>query len=373
MTLGVPPTEYVDRMARARDRATADDIDAVLVSPGPDLRYLTGYDAVPLERLTCLVLGARGDVPPSLVVPALEAAAARAAGVDALGLQVVTWEEADDPYSLVADLVGRAGAVAVDDRMWAVKSLGLARAMPGVHQVPGGGVIGPLRQVKSAVEVAALRTAGSAIDEVHASMGEWLRVGRTERQVARDVSQAILDAGHDRVDFVIIAAGPNGASPHHEVGDRVIQEGDLVVVDIGGTTSAGYCSDCTRTYVMGSAAPADGEIYDVLRAAQAAAVEAVAPGVTAGDVDAAARGPITAAGLGDRFIHRTGHGIGLETHEAPYVLAGSTLMLEPGMAFSVEPGIYLPGRMGSRIEDIVVVTDDGVESLNAQPRELVAL
>lgn len=360
-----------DRLRRAA-RATADaGLDALLVTPGADLRYLTGYDALPLERLTCLVLRAGGD--PVLVVPALEEPAAKASPVGALGLEVVPWQETDDPYALVASLLPGAGAVALDNHMWAEKVLALAAAMPAAEQSLAGHVLRELRMRKDAAEIEALREAGAAIDRVHQQVPQWLRAGRTEREVGADIATAIIAEGHVQVDFVIVASGPNGASPHHEVSDRVIQPGDPVVVDIGGTTAAGYCSDSTRTYAVGEP-PADFlAYYDVLLRAQVASVDHVRPGVTAESVDAAARDVIAGAGYGERFIHRTGHGIGMESHEEPYIVSGNTIPLEPGMAFSVEPGIYLAGEHGARIEDIVVVTDDGVERLNTTTRELVVL
>jgi Xaa-Pro aminopeptidase len=274
----------------------------------------------------------------------------------------------------VEALGGPVAAVGLADRMWASHALALRAALPDADQRLAGPVTAPLRARKSPAEIAALREAGAAIDRVHAAMGRWLRPGRTEAEVAADIGTAILDAGHVRVDFVIVAGGPNGASPHHETSDRVIGEGDPVVVDIGGTMPSGYCSDCTRTYVAGGQPPADFvAYYRVLRDAQRAAVAAVAPGVAAQAVDAAARDAITEAGYGDAFLHRTGHGIGLDTHEEPYIVVGNAAPLESGMAFSVEPGIYLAGRHGARIEDIVVVTDDGVERLNTTPTELAQL
>ena len=225
---------------------------------------------------------------------------------------------------------------------------------------------------KSAAEVAALREAGEAIDRVHARVPGWLRPGRTEREVGLQIADAILAEGHDTVDFVIVGSGPNAASPHHEVSDRIFQPGDAVVVDIGGTMPSGYCSDCTRTYAIGEPPAEFTAYYKVLQDAQEAACAAVRPGVTAESVDAAAREPITAAGYGASFIHRTGHGIGLEGHEDPYIVAGNSEALEPGMAFSVEPGIY-PGPHGARIEDIVVCTADGYQRLNHAPRELVVV
>jgi Xaa-Pro aminopeptidase len=225
---------------------------------------------------------------------------------------------------------------------------------------------------KDADEVAALRRAGAAIDDVHARVPEWLVAGRTEAEVGADITRAIVEAGHAEAAFVIVGSGPNGASPHHEVSERVLQAGDVVVVDIGGPLPDGYNSDSTRTYVVGEPAGEVHEVYAVLQRAQAAAVDAVCPGVTAGSIDEAARSIIRDAGYGEFFIHRTGHGIGLEVHEEPYIGGGNDLVLEPGMAFSVEPGIYFPGRWGARIEDIVVVTESGCEPVNRRPHDLLS-
>ncbi|MBQ0897573.1 aminopeptidase P family protein [Micromonospora sp. U56] len=362
-----------DRLAAARRATAAAGLDALLLTPGSDLRYLTGYDAHAGERLTCLLLPAEGE--PTLIVPALERPAAEASPAPATGVRIVDHADGTDPYPLVtAALGGPVAAVGLADRMWAEQVLALRAALPGATQRLAGEVLRELRVRKSPAEVAALAEAGAAIDAVHARMGEWLRPGRTEAEVASDIDAAIRAAGHATVDFVIVAAGPNGASPHHGTSDRPIQAGEPVVVDIGGTMPSGYCSDSTRTYLAGGRAPAEfTDYYQVLHAAQRAAVAAVRPGVTAEAVDAAAREPITAAGYGDAFLHRTGHGIGLDGHEEPYVVAGNSRPLEPGMAFSIEPGIYLAGRHGARIEDIVVCTTDGVHRLNTTPTELIAL
>ncbi|WBB68784.1 Xaa-Pro peptidase family protein [Micromonospora sp. WMMD812] len=362
-----------DRLEAARRATAAAGLDALLLTPGSDLRYLTGYDARAGERLTCLVLPAEGE--PTLIVPTLERPAAEASPAPATGVRLVDHADGTDPYPLVARaLGGPVAAVGLADRMWAEQVLALRAALPGAAQRLAGEVLRELRIRKSPAEVAALAEAGAAIDAVHARMGEWLRPGRTEAEVAADIAGAIRSAGHVTVDFVIVAAGPNGASPHHDTADRPIGAGEPVVVDIGGTMPSGYRSDCTRTYVAGGPAPADFvDYYAVLRDAQAAAVAAVRPGVSAEAVDAAARMPIADAGFGAAFLHRTGHGIGLDGHEEPYVVAGNGRALEPGMAFSVEPGIYLAGRHGARIEDIVVCTTDGVQRLNITPTELIAL
>jgi Xaa-Pro aminopeptidase len=355
------------RLARAAQAAGAAGVDALFVTPGADLRYLTGYEALPLERLTCLVLPARGE--PVLVVPRLEHAAAEASGAGDV-VKIAAHEETDDAFELGGD----PALVGVADRMWAEHVLRFRSALPQAHQVTAGRVLRPLRVVKQPDEVESLRRAGAAIDRVHDRMGEFLRPGRTEAQVARDIADAIVAEGHATVNFTIVASGPNGASPHHHTSDRVIEAGDPVVVDIGGTMPDGYCSDCTRTYVAGASPdPEFARYYDVLLAAQKAACAAVRPGVTAQAVDAAARDVITDAGYGEYFVHRTGHGIGLEEHEEPWIVSGNDTELLAGMAFSIEPGIYLPGRNGARIEDIVVVTSDGVERLDTGTRELTVL
>jgi Xaa-Pro aminopeptidase len=370
-----------DRLASARKLTAEREFDALLLTPGADLRYLTGYAAMPLERLTCLVLPAAGD--PVLVVPLLERPAALASPVGELGLQVRAWAETDDPFALVAALAGTSTGtgvaavprrVAVANRMWAEHLLRLSAALPGAALAVAAEVLRDLRIVKDPEEVAGLRRAGAAIDRVHARMGEWLRPGRTEAAVGRDIAEAIVAEGHEVANFTIVGSGPNGASPHHHVSGRVIEAGDVVVVDVGGTMPDGYCSDSTRTYVAGGEPPEEVvAYYGVLQRAQEAAVAAVRPGVPAERIDAAARDPIAAAGYGELFVHRTGHGIGLAEHEEPWIVAGNAEPLAAGMAFSVEPGIYLPGRHGARIEDIVVCTEDGVERLNTSPRDLLVL
>ena len=343
-------------------------VDALLVGPGADLRYLTGYHALPLERLTLLVARADGDH--TLIVPQLERPRAEAAKT---GVTLRDFTETDDPYALVSeclDGVSSSPTLGAGDRLWSMFLLGLQGVVPAAKWVPASQVTKHLRMRKSRDEVDALRRAGQAIDRVHLAVPDLLRPGRTEAEVGHDIANLIVAEGHDEVNFVIVAAGPNGASPHHETGSRVIESGDAVVVDIGGTLD-GYCSDSTRNYIVGSAPDGFSEAHDALEQAQAAAVAAARPGVTAESVDDAARSLLDDAGYAEYFVHRTGHGIGLEEHEDPYIVAGNDIVLEPGMAFSIEPGIYLPGRFGMRIEDIVVVTEDGCERLNTIDRAAV--
>ncbi|MHA6794662.1 M24 family metallopeptidase [Pseudonocardia bannensis] len=375
MTSAVPTALLADRLRRAGEVAADQGVDLLLVTPGTDLRYLIDADGESHERLTCLIVPAAGHrAPPALVVPRLEAPGLAGLPLDDLGVEVVTWTDGEDPYLLVSDLAGGPVRMAVADSMPARHVFGLRDAFPDVAQTLAGPVIRELRMRKDAAEVAQLREAGAAIDRVHARMGEFLRPGRTEAEAGADISAAIVAEGHTCAAFVIVGSGPNGASPHHDVSDRVIERGDVVVVDIGGPLPGGYYSDSTRTYAVGAEpSAAVRETYSVLQAAQERAVQAVRPGVTAQDIDAAAREPITEAGFGPQFVHRTGHGIGLDVHEEPYVVGGNALPLEPGMAFSVEPGIYLDGRWGARIEDIVVVTETGHERLNNRPRDLTVL
>jgi len=360
------------RLDRARAAAAAADTDALLIAPGSDLRYLLGQAGGSFERLTTLVVPADGT--PALVVPKLEAPGYADVPTDELGVELLTWVDGDDPYKLVADRLGKPGRVAVSDFTPALHVLAMRAALAEAEQTLAGPIVRELRMRKDATEIDALRRAGAAIDRVHARVHEWLRPGRTEAEVGADITAAIVEEGHTNADFVIVGSGPNGASPHHDVSHRVIERGDVVVVDIGGPIPEGYNSDSTRCYAVGEPRDADvAETYAVLQRAQRAAVEAVRPGVTAEQVDAAARDVIAAAGFGEFFIHRTGDGIGLDVHEEPYIIAGNALALEPGMAFRVEPGIYQPGRWGARIEDIVVVTEGGVEALNNRPHELVIL
>lgn len=364
------PLSLLDRAAtELRDAGIA----AVLVGPGADLRYLTGYHALPLTRLTLLVARAEGRH--TLVVPTLERPRAETVILPE-GVDLVDVGETDDPFAAVAEALDGVRPegldLAVGDRLWSTFLLGLQEALPGARWTRASAVMRRLRMHKSPDEVDALRRAGQAIDRVHTRVPALLAPGRTEVEVGRDIAAAITEEGHQEVNFVIVASGPNGASPHHETGDRVLSDGDVVVVDIGGTLD-GYCSDCTRNYVLGTGPKGFAEAHAALERAQSAACAAARPGVTAEAVDAAARDVLAGAGYGDAFVHRTGHGIGLEEHEEPYIVQGNDLELRPGMAFSIEPGVYLPGRFGLRIEDIVVVTEDGAERLNTLDRGAVVV
>jgi Xaa-Pro aminopeptidase len=356
-------------------------VDALVLSHGADLPWLTGYRAMPLERLTALVLPRDGEA--ILFVPALEAPRVP----DGRGLFTLRpWAETEDPVALTAAALGsgvtgsgRAATLGVSDRAWAHSLLALQVAIPSARWVTASTVTSPLRAVKDAEEIEALRRAGAAADRVAAVLqaGEIPLAGRREIQVSEAIGAGLLAAGHRRVNFAIVGSGPNAASPHHEAGDRVIAEGDTVVCDFGGEYAlhddVAYCSDITRTVAMGDPGAEVRDCYAVLLGAQQAAVAAVRPGVTAEHIDAVARSSIAEAGLGEYFIHRTGHGIGIEEHEDPYLVAGNDTPLQVGHAFSVEPGIYVPGRFGMRLEDIVVVGEQGPIPLNTVDHSMVMI
>jgi len=362
-------TVYADRLLRASAEAAARGIAALLVTPSADYEYLLGYRPPSMERLTCLILPADGV--PALVVPRLEEPLARhAIGPLAEGIELVPWEETDDPFRLVKARLRGALRVGLQDQMWSRFVLQLRALLDPAELVDASPAIGAIRRIKQPEEVDRLRAAASSADEAMLAITAERLSGRSENEVSRRINELLLAAGHDTADFAIVASGPNSASPHHAPSERVIEPGDAVVLDIGGAR-AGYCSDTTRTAYVGEPPPDFAAMYEVLRMAQAAACAAVAPGVAARDVDRAARRIIEEAGYGDAFMHRTGHGIGMETHEEPYIVESNDEPLVAGNAFSIEPGIYIADQWGARIEDIVVCSDAGGERLNTTSTELL--
>lgn len=363
------PSVHRDRLRRAAAAASDRGLDALLVTPSPDYLYLLGYRAPAMERLTCLVIPAEGD--PILVLPKLEEPMARhELGEMADDIDLATWDETDDPFRIVQGLVGGALRVGIQDQMWARFALRLRAALDPAELVEAGPSMSALRAVKSDDEIARLRAAAEAADDAMRAIAAEPLSGRTEAAVGGRIREHLVAAGHDEAGFAIVASGPNSASPHHTAGDRVIQVGDAIVLDIGGVRD-GYCSDTSRTAFVGTPDPEFVALYEVLHEAQRAACEAVRPGVPAAEIDAIARGIIGEAGYGEAFIHRTGHGIGLETHEEPYVVSSNPLPLVAGNAFSVEPGIYIRDTWGARIEDIVICTESGSERLNTSTTELL--
>jgi Xaa-Pro aminopeptidase len=391
-THSISAERYAERMSRAQQMLPGQDASALLIGVGPELQWLTGYAALPLHRLTMLVVPAQGRS--SLVVPRLERAAAETSTAVQTGLvDLVTWEETEDPFELVARLLtesksrpevqlgalggawGRLGGLLVSDRLWAAFLLRLQAVVPDAAFGLASNILSDLRAIKDGEEIELLRQAAHAADRTVAKVASGRLIGRSEADIAREVRERLEAEGHDEAAFWIVASGPNSASPHHEPTDRVVRAGEPLLLDIGGRLE-GYGSDITRTFWVtgdGDDGPTDDyrQLYEVLQQAQEASRNAAVAGVPAEDVDAVARDCIAGAGFGDHFIHRTGHGIGIEGHEEPYIIAGNERPLEVGNAFSIEPGIYFDGKYGARIEDIVVCSDDGPVSLHEAPRDLV--
>jgi len=360
---------FEQRLSRARARMAELGVDALMLSVGADLPWLCGYQAMPLERLTMLVVPAKDE--PTLVVPRLEAPR-----VDERPelFRLVSWDETDDPIALVSSIVGGRITLAIGDQMWSRFLLALQDALPARRWLPAALVTGPLRAVKDASELDALSRAAAAADRVAAALhrGDIALVGRTEAQVSSDIGRRLVAEGHKRVSFAIVASGPNSASPHHEPGDRIIGKNEAVLCDFGGALD-GYGSDITRTVCTGTPSSELSDLYAVVHEAHTAGVNAALVGTPCGEVDGAARDVIADAGYGEYFTHRTGHGIGRDAHEDPYLVDGNTAPLQAGHAFSIEPGIYIPGRFGARLEDIVVATDEGPWSLNNVDHSLVSV
>lgn len=393
-TRSISASRFEKRLSRSQSQLPGQDASALLIGVGAELQWLTGYEAHALERLTMLVIPARGR--PSLVVPRLEMATARACTAADAGLvDLITWEETEDPFELVARLLGdsnsrpeiqmgalggawgRLGGLLVSDRLWATFLLRLQAVVPDAAFGLASTVLSDLRAIKDAEEIELLRRAAHAADRAVTKVANGRLVGRTESDIAAEVRSRLVEEGHDEAAFWIVASGPNSASPHHEPGERVVQAGEPLLLDIGGRVE-GYGSDITRTFWVtgdqGQGPSAEySHLYEVLQQAQATSTASAEEGTAAEDVDAAGRKVIGAAGFGDRFIHRTGHGIGLEGHEDPYIVAGNERALEAGNAFSIEPGIYIDGRYGARIEDIVVCTPTGPDTLNEASRDLVVV
>ena len=361
---------YQRRLDMARTAIAERGLHGVIIGTGAELAYLTGSWISTHERFTALIIAADGTA--TLVAPGVDKGELSRSPVGEMDITIAGWADGENPYAITATALGgdaHGATVGVGSSITADHLFRLREELPGATFVLATTVLKELFMRKDPEEIEWLRTAGKAIDNVFLQVPSLLQAGRTEREVAADIEKLILE-GHDVVDFIIVGSGPNGANPHHDFSDRVLEAGDVVVVDLGGTVGPGYHSDCTRTFVVPGAEPSEDytKFIPVLLRAQEEAVKAVRPGVTAEYVDSVARDIISEAGYGDAYFHRTGHGIGLSMHEDPFIIAGNTMPLEEGMTFSIEPGIYLTGNVGARIEDIVVVTADGCERLNNSPR-----
>ncbi|AAT89527.1 peptidase M24 [Leifsonia xyli subsp. xyli] len=360
---------YTARLRRGAAQAREAGFDGLLVSPGPDLAYFAGYLPVATtERITLLVIPAADEIEPTMLVPILERTSA-ADTIAAGSFRLLDWRDGDDEYAPAAELLRPGGRYAVSDATWAMHLLALQAKLPAVRFEAFSTALPMLRAVKGMDEIDRLAAAGAAADATFEDILGVRFAGRTENEVAADLARLLRAHGHSQVDFTIVGSGPNGANPHHETGERTILEGDMVVLDFGGIMD-GYGSDTTRTVHVGEPTDEEHEVFEVVKRAQQTAFDTVTAGVPCQKIDRAARAVIREAGYGDHFIHRVGHGIGTTTHEPPYLVEGEERPIEAGMCFSIEPGVYLPGRFGIRIEDIVVADVDGAHRLNNTSREL---
>lgn len=374
MELATPSSTVSDETLRARwalvqARLLEANVDGLLLSGGADLLFLTGYAAMPLERITAFAARASDEQIPTMLIPGLERAR-----VDERPdiFDLVGWDDKTDPVDLIAERLAGSTRIAVSNDMWAIHVLGLQQRMPNAEIVTLTDALGGIRSIKTPEERQALLTVGGLADQVVTKLqsGQIPLVGRTESAVADDIAAHLLSVGHDEVQFVIVASGPNSASPHHHPGERVIQPNEMVLCDFGGTYN-NFNSDTTRCVFTGEIPEDVQAASDTLMVAQQAAVDAAVVGGQLRDVDFAARNVLTEAGYGEFFIHRTGHGIGVEVHEEPYVGELSTVAIQVGHAFSIEPGVYIDGKWGMRLEDIVFIDDDGrAVRCNRTPREL---
>ena len=358
--------DFAARMERAGRAAQDAGLSGLLVTPGPDLLYLTGYAPMITERLTMLVVSV--DREPAMIVPRLERPDAESSA-GGPNLELSDWADGSDPYEAAAPLLDPKGRYAISDAAWAMHLLGLQRSLPDSQYVAMTEALPLLRAIKNADELERMTAAGEAADAAFYDILQVQFAGRPETDIGADLADALRAHGHSHIEFTVVGSGPNGANPHHELGERVIEDGDMVVLDFGGLVD-GYCSDTTRTVHVGEPTDEEREVHEIVREAQQAGHDAARPGVACQEIDRAARKVIADAGYGEQFIHRVGHGIGITSHEPPYMVEGEELLLEPGMCFSIEPGIYLRDRFGVRIEDIVAVTGDGARRLNNTPREL---
>lgn len=360
---------HTGRIAKAQELMAQTGAELLALSLGSNMRYLSGFTDEPGERLLLLLIPREGN--PVFIVPELYAEqVAQASPFD----DVRIWKDADDPGELlkrtIAELGIRTGRVLVDDTMWAAFLLALKEAVPRADFGLASQVTVPLRLRKAPDEIDHMAQAGTIADEAFEEVLRSKVSGMSELELATDLEEAMKEKGAEKIAFeTLVASGSNGALPHHRAGKQTIEPGDVVVLDFG-CRCHGYCSDMTRTICCGEPSTEIQAVYKIVERAQEKAVHSVKPGVEAQTIDRAAREEISRAGHGDQFVHRTGHGIGLDVHEAPYIVEGNGLVLHEGMAFSVEPGIYLPGRFGIRIEDVVVVTKTGARAMTSSIRAL---
>jgi len=362
---------FAERITKVQNLMRLDNVDALLLSVGADLPYFIGYEAMPLERLTMLIIRDEGN--PTLVIPKLERA--RVTERPTI-FNIREWGETEDPIEIVATALTGSVRVAIGDTTWTRFTIELLKRMPSIDLLRANPITSQLRSIKSTEELERLQQAASAVDKIAYRLqnGQIELIGKTEREISEELGRQIISEGHSKVNFAIVAAGENAASPHHEAGERRIQKSEIVLCDFGGTMygddGVGYCSDVTRCVWTGNPPQEFVEMYGVLQEAQRKQVQEATHGTPAQQVDRVGRQIISAAGYGEFFVHRTGHGIGVEAHEEPYIVEGNIDPIRSGNVFSIEPGIYIPQKWGIRLEDIVAVTESGPLPLNTVNHDL---
>ncbi|MDA4846535.1 M24 family metallopeptidase [Hoeflea poritis] len=355
----------MDRLTQLRGKMAETGTDLVVIGPGAHMKWMLGFYPHPDERPCLLFVSPSAE---AFLMPALNAEGSR----QETGIAFHTWDDADGPgaaleAALSAVDAKNAKAVVLDEAMRADFALLVLDAIPGARHAFTDATLGALRMRKSEEEYRELKMNAGLADEAMRAAFAAARPGIKEIELADAISESFESSGAKPL-FRIVGAGGNGAFPHHHTGETVIAEGDAIVIDIGARKGT-YSSDITRMVVIGDPPEGYEEVHGIVEAAVQAALNAAKPGVKASTVDAAARDVITEAGYGEYFVHRTGHGMGVEGHEPPYVTSTSDVILDTGMVFSIEPGIYLPGRFGIRLEDIVILRDDGPEILSQMPRD----
>ncbi len=358
---------YQSRLAKARENMQKAGAEALVLSPSRDLFYFTGYDGVQTDRAVFWVLCPDRS---AMILPSIEG---RAFAQELRGeVECIFWQDGEDPCRIAAsylEAVPGKKRIAVGGRMWCSLFLALQSLLKGCEFFPADGISAGLRATKDESEIEAVRKANQMAERALKQLVNEGFCGKTELALAQRLSALCREEGLGVPSDGLVASGPNGAFPHHKASGRVIRKGDAVLIDFGGSCE-GYLSDISRTFAVGSADPLLKEVYALVLRANLAAKQAARPGASGESVDSAGRDVIQAGGYGEYFTHRLGHGLGLDGHEAPCFAQGDKGLLEPGNIVTDEPGIYLPGKFGVRIEDDLLITENGCVSLTSFPREL---
>lgn len=360
---------YENRIKETIANMKKNNLDAIILFPSPNLYYLTGFKTFPEGRLLLCVISANEK--PFFIAPKLYESQIKK---QSFIKEMILWGDEEDPYNILENVINERNLkynnIAVDDIMWAEQLLKIEDIFNNANFTAIGNLLNDIRLLKSEDEIEKLQGASKIVDEVIEAVKASVKAGMTEIEIAALIEYEMRKRGSEGPSFeTIVGSGPNSALPHYNAGERIVEDGDFTVLDFGGTYE-GYCSDTTRTICIGNASDKMKEVYNIVKEAQEIGVKTVKPGIKASEIDNAVRKHIEDNGYGKYFTHRTGHGIGLQVHEEPYISSIGNTILKPGMVFSIEPGIYIEDEFGVRIEDLVVVTENGCMRLNNTSREL---